>query len=59
MKLFEFFDKMKLFNRLIEQERTGTPEEFALRLNTYPTVSVGLNVGIVGELNKKATLSDI
>ena len=33
MKLFEFFDKMKLFNRLVEQERTGTPDEFAKRLD--------------------------
>jgi biotin operon repressor len=32
MKVFEFLDKMSVFNRLVEQERTGTPEEFAERL---------------------------
>jgi predicted transcriptional regulator len=32
MKVFDFLDKMSVFNQLVEQERTGTPSEFAKRL---------------------------
>ncbi|MDR0712348.1 MAG: hypothetical protein LBF67_08425 [Prevotellaceae bacterium] len=32
MSIFEFVDKVKLFNRLVEQRHTGTPQEFAERL---------------------------
>ena len=32
MKAFEQLERLKQMNRLIKEERTGTPEEFALRL---------------------------
>jgi predicted transcriptional regulator len=32
MKAFDFLEKMSVFNRLVEQECTGKPEEFAARL---------------------------
>lgn len=33
MRIFDYFDKIQLFNRLIECERTGPPGEFATRLD--------------------------
>jgi predicted DNA-binding transcriptional regulator YafY len=33
MKAFEQLERLKRMNRLIKEERTGTPEEFATRLN--------------------------
>ncbi|MDR3366614.1 MAG: hypothetical protein LBO71_06575 [Prevotellaceae bacterium] len=32
MKVFDFLEKMSVFNQLVERECTGTPEEFAERL---------------------------
>jgi biotin operon repressor len=37
MRLFDFLEKMQLFNTLIEQEHTGTPDEFARRLDVSRT----------------------
>ena len=33
MKAFEQLERLKQMNRLIKEERTGTPEEFATKLN--------------------------
>ena len=32
MKLFEFIDRLQTIHKLVEQQKTGTPEEFAERL---------------------------
>jgi len=32
MKVFDYIDRLKLFNKLVEEKRTGTPEEFANQL---------------------------
>ena len=32
MKVFELIDRLQLFNKLVEERKTGTPEEFAERL---------------------------
>jgi predicted transcriptional regulator len=32
VKIFDYLDKIDIFNRLVEQRRTGTPEELAERL---------------------------
>jgi biotin operon repressor len=37
MRLFDFFEKMKLFNALIRQEHTGTPDKFAEKLHISRT----------------------
>jgi biotin operon repressor len=37
MRLFDFFEKMQVFNALIRQEHTGTPDKFAKKLNISRT----------------------
>lgn len=32
MKLFEFIDRLQTIHKQVEQQKTGTPEEFAKRL---------------------------
>jgi predicted DNA-binding transcriptional regulator YafY len=47
MRIFDFFDKMELFNHLVEQGKTGSPQEFADRLN----ISRATLYNIIDELN--------
>ena len=46
MNLFDAFDKMKLFNQLVEQQRTGTPDMLAERLG----ISRSTLYNVIGEL---------
>jgi hypothetical protein len=37
MKFFDYFEKVEIFNRLVEQSCTGTPDEFCKRLGISRT----------------------
>lgn len=32
MKLFDYIDRLKIIHKLVEEQKTGSPEEFAKRL---------------------------
>ena len=49
MKLFEFIEKLQTIHKLVEQQKTGTPEEFAERLG----VKRSTLYGIIEELKGK------
>lgn len=37
MKIFDYFDKLILFDRLVSEGKTGTPQQFATRLGISRT----------------------